>query len=118
MGKLIPARYIGEHELTLSKYGGPYLDGDGKPRLDLHVRQGDTLMMLEEEVIGFTVLLDPRHINDPVNLGPGRVVLEAHRDKSAPDLGAIGYQFHEGRPDFEAVVQAVPLKKDSAKDGK
>lgn len=116
MGKLIPARYIGEHEMTLSKYGGPYLGEDGKPRMDLHVHSGDVIMMNEDEVIGFTVLLDPRHVNDPQPLGPGRVVLDEHRDKSAAELAVIGYQFHEGRPDFEQVRAVAPVpKKDKEK---
>jgi hypothetical protein len=116
MGKFLPARYIGEQELTLSKYGGPYLDGDGRPRPDLFLHKGDVIMMTEDEVVGFTVLLDPRHINDPVQLGPGRVVLDEHRGKSTAELAVIGYQYHEGRPDFEPVVAVAPMpKKDKDK---
>lgn len=107
MGKRIPARYIGEIEVVLSQHGGPYQDGNGLPLKERILRPGETLMMDEGEVNGHTIILDPRHEQEPVHVGVGRCVLPIHKDKSAAELERLGYQFHEGRRDFEAIVDAA-----------
>lgn len=113
--KLIPARYKGEHEIKLSEYSGPYLNGDGLPLRDLLLRPGAVIMMSEDEVIGHTLLTDPRREKDPEYLGSGRVIKDEHQGKNLQELIVLGYQFHDGRPDFEpvepAVAPAAPRKK-------
>jgi hypothetical protein len=80
------------------------------------LKNGYTLMMNEDEVIGMTWLTDPRHLGDPIYLGPGRVVLPEHGEKSTEELSVLGYQFHEGRPDFEPLVPTqAPLRQPKAK---
>lgn len=105
---MIPARYIGDTEIVLGHYGGPYKDGDGKPLTDLVLRKGDTLMMRESEVNGLTVKFDPRGVNDPEILGVGRVVLPEDTDVPEDELFLRGYQFHQGREDFEPVEAVNP----------
>jgi hypothetical protein len=118
LGKLIPARYIAEHEVTLNKLGGPYVNGDGQPLLNLVLKCGQTLMMLEDEVIGMTWLTDPRREKNPIYLGAGRVVLPEHSDKSPEELSVLGYQFHEGRPDFEPINPTpAPVRANKKKEG-
>jgi hypothetical protein len=109
MGKSIPARYTGAHELMLSSHNGPYLNGDGLPLRDFRLLPGAVIMMNEDEVIGHTVLLDPRREKDPEYLGSGRVVRKEDEGKSLVELIITGYQFHEGRPDFEPVEPAKAL---------
>lgn len=119
MGNLIPARYVGGHEIKLSEYNGPYLNGDGFPLRNLLLRPGEVIMMYEEEVVGHTLLIDPRREKDPEYLGVGRVVRKEHEGKSLVELIILGYQFHEGRPDFEPVEVAAPATphKKAAKEG-
>jgi hypothetical protein len=105
----IPARYIGQHEVVLSKQGGPYFDGSGARLTDFVLRPGSTLLMNEEEVLGSTFLLDPRHLAPAENLGPGRVVKPEHKGLSDAELAELGYQFHTGRSDFEAIKVTAPL---------
>jgi hypothetical protein len=109
MGKLIPARYIAEHEVVLSKFGGPYLDEHGKPLEKLVLRKGDIIHMDEHEVIGSTWLLDLRAEKDPQYIGVGKRYPANMSDAEAQN---IGYQYHEGRRDFEAVVAKPAAKKD------
>lgn len=118
MVKLIPARYTGEHDVVLSNYGGPYLDGDGKPLQSLVLHRGDTLMVQENEVKGFTVLLDPRHEQEPQILGVGRVVRDQDKDKDDTTLIAMGYQFHQPSPiwqDLSTQQQSQASSKKTAK---
>ena len=115
MGK-IAARYIGDHEKILHSYGGPYFNGDGSRRESLILHPGDVIMVDEQEVNGMTVLLDPRHEKDPEHLGTGRIVKDEHAGLSNDELSVVGYQFHEGRRDFEPVPPVVPAKKSDRKD--
>lgn len=92
--------------MQLAPFGGPYLDGDGKPRTDLLLRPGEVIMMPEQEVRGQTWLYDPSGNNAPVYLGSGRVIQSQDGGKSAEELSSLGYQFHEGRADFEEVVKS------------
>lgn len=100
----IPCVYKGSHQVQLFKYGGPYQDKDGKVLTNLVLNPGDTLMLEEEEVCGYTLLLDPNHVNDPIKLGIGKVILDADKDKDPEILYRMGYQFHEGRTDFAPYV--------------
>lgn len=118
---MIPARYVHEHEGLLSSYGGPYKDANGKPLASLLLHKGDTLMVNEHEVRGFTVLRDPRHEQEPKQLGVGRVVLPEHQYKSEEELYNLGYQFHQGSSMWEEVLPSVPDKKaakETAKEDK
>lgn len=105
----VAARYVGAQTLLLSKYGGPYFDGDGHRRASLLLSPGDTLMVEEEEITGCTWLHDPRHEQDSVKLGLGRVVKPEHAALSDDERAAIGYQLHEpsGLWEYETPPQAV-----------
>jgi hypothetical protein len=105
----IPARYVGGHDILLSKFGGPYYDGDGRRLLDLVLHPGDTLMMEDEEVLGFSMLHDPRHEKESVKIGVGKQVLDEHNSLKDHELRELGYQFHEGRRDFEPIRRTAPL---------
>jgi hypothetical protein len=107
----IPARYVGGCDITLSKFGGPYFDGDGQRLTNLTLHPGDTLMMDEEEVLGVSWLHDPRHENESQKVGVGKQVLEQHNGLQDHELRDLGYQFHTGRSDFEPIV--VPAEKRS-----
>lgn len=111
MPKMIPCEYIGEHRIDLHKYGGPYFDAKGKQITELSLIKGDTLMMPEEEVRGFTILLDPAATRDPLYVGIGKVVLSEHVGLPEDQLLALGYQFHQGRPDFRVIPDSSPKKK-------
>jgi len=114
--KKIPCEYTGGHKVDLHKYGGPYFDGKGQQLLDLTLNPGDSLMMPEEEVLGFTLLRDMSGVQEPINLGVGRVVLSEHQGKDDEELYAIGYQFHQGRPDFRPLPTLVSEKKKKESD--
>src|SRR6266568_3703354 len=105
----IPARYIGQFDITLSKLGGPYYDGDGQRLTDFVLHPGQILMMNDEEILGFTMLLDPRHELPSQKLGVGRVILDQDKGLSDQELLLKGYQFHAGRTDFEPVKITAPL---------
>lgn len=105
----IAARYIGQHEVVLSKLGGPYVDASGARLSERVLRPGDTLMVNEPEVLGETWLHDPRHIKPSENLGSGRVVKPEHQGLSDDELSVLGYQFHAGRSDFEVLKNTAPL---------
>src|SRR5437764_11588552 len=110
----IPARYIGHSDITLSKLGEPYYDADGQRLTDFVIHPGETLMMNDEEILGFTMLLDPRHELPAQKLGVGRVILDQDKGLSTQDLQLKGYQFHTGRSDFESVKNTAPLEEESA----
>lgn len=101
----VPARYIGQHSVILSQFGGPYLDGDGFPLTNRTIHTGDTLMVGDEELYGVTWLIDPKLVKDPVRVGLGRKTLDEHVGMSEQELADLGYQFHQGRPDFEPYVK-------------
>lgn len=109
----IAARYKFEHEGVLSSYGGPYKDANGKSLDSLVLRRGDTVMVNEHEVKGYTVLRDPRHEKEPEMLGIGRVAKQEHQQLSDEELHTIGYQFHQGSPMWEEVFPVVPEKKNT-----
>src|SRR5579859_5550269 len=100
--KLIPARYIGHHAARLAQRLA--FNIDGSRRTSSLLESGDTLLMPEREVLGFTLLHDPHMVYDPLDLGVGKRVLPEHKDLNAEELAALGYEFHQGRTDF------VPLE--------
>lgn len=97
----IPARYIGGHSVLLSAFQGPFRHADGTPLESLLITRGDTLMLGAREVLGASYKFDPTGQSDPLDLGVGRVVLPDDAELSAAELTAAGYEFHEGRSDFE-----------------
>lgn len=99
----VPARYIGNAPIGLHNVKWDLRNIDGSERTSLLINHGDTLMMPRPEIIGFTILEDPRQQKDPLYLGDGRVVLPKHAGKSAEELDALGYVFNIGRSDFELI---------------
>lgn len=98
----IPARYIGKHTVVLRPLDGPFLNGAGEKLTSLILYPGDTLLMPETEILGQTFLVDLRRDGAPArHLGAGRVVLPEHDGLSDDALYALGYEFQEGRADFE-----------------
>lgn len=105
LGK-VPARYIGQHEVQLAKFGAPYFDADGKPLKSLILRHGDTLMVNEGEVRGESWLHDPQRLRESLHLGSGKKVLPEHAGLSPEEWEALGYEHHSGRTDFEEIIDA------------
>lgn len=103
---LVPARYIGDNLLQLQP--GRYYNADGSIRTSNIVSKGDVLMMPEQEIIGQTILFDPKGYKDPLYLGSGHRVLPEHQGLDARTLALLGYEFHEGRADMELVQDAQP----------
>lgn len=101
----IACTYVGEQQVMLFPQGGPYFDKDGQVITNSVISKGQTLMLEDTEVLGYTILQDPRNIEDPIFLGVGRVILPQDEGKSAEELFAMGYQFHVGRADFEPYQQ-------------
>lgn len=104
--KFVPARYIGGHVVDLSRTGKKWFNIDGTPRTDLQLFNGDTVMIPAQEVLGQTLFNDVI-TGKQFNLGPGRVVKAKHQEVPEDQLGPLGYEFHDGRPDFE-LVEVVP----------
>jgi hypothetical protein len=128
MEKLIPARYIGTHEVLLDigqlkAAGRPLVNGYGEPLKPLvenavthapayGLRPGDTFMMPEGDILGKTYL-HPNGQNRPsILVGTGKVVLEEHKDIPMSQLqsglveydGTLwSYEFSQGRSDFEVL---------------
>jgi hypothetical protein len=103
----IRARYIGGYAVTLKDATG-VLDGDGKPLTTGLLVYGDTLMMSEEDILGQTFFAHPR-TGVLESQGAGRTVKPEHTDlnwtDNYDDLLRLGYSYHEGRSDFEVVVE-------------
>ena len=100
----VPARYIGPHPVVLGAFGGPYYDAAGRPLASLYLAYGDTLMMPEGEIRGETYIVTTQGAE---YLGTGKVVKEEHAGLSASTLADLGYQFHQGRPDFAEIVSEL-----------
>lgn len=101
----IACTYVGEHKVMLFPQGGPYFDKDGQMLTELTISSGQTLMMEDTEVLGYTILQDLRNESEPLYLGVGRVILPQDESKSDEELSAMGYQFHTGRTDFAPYQQ-------------
>jgi hypothetical protein len=117
--KKVPARYIGDREVILSPERGPYFDVQGQPLqpllrnantgLPVHgLRQGDTLMMPDVEILGSTYFVADRNTGRTLFLGAGKRILPEHQGLSYDELVQKGYEFSEGRPDFEVVEPTMP----------
>lgn len=107
--EFVPARYIGGHVVDLSRTGKKWFNIDGTPRTDLQLFNGDTVMMPAQEVIGQTLF------NDVITgkqfyLGPGRVIKAEHQEVPEDQLGPLGYEFHDGRSDFESIEAVISPK--------
>lgn len=107
----VPARYVGEHSVLLSPIGRPYFDARGKPLESLVLQPGDTLYINEGEARGESWLHDPAREKESLWLGTGRRVLPEHAGLSAEEHEALGYDHHQGRPDFiEITPDGKPVK--------
>lgn len=102
----VPARYIGEHGIILSPLGRPYFDAQGKPLKSLALRTGDTLYINEGEARGESWWHDPARVKDSLHLGTGKRVMAEHATLSAEEHAALGYEFHQGRGDFEEITSS------------
>lgn len=101
---MVPARYIGSNKIHRHKLQGPGYNADGTRRESLEIKQGDVLLMPAREILGQTLLFDPRGVEGPKDLGIGRRVKPEHVALSAEQLAVLGYEFHDGRSDFELVA--------------
>ena len=101
----VPARYIGDSPRILKEADGRHLDGDGKPLSSYLITAGQTLMVPDTEVFGFTYKHDPRGVEASRFMGLGRVIAPEHTDLDPVQLRQQGYEFHEGRTDFEPLVE-------------
>jgi hypothetical protein len=79
------------------------LGGDGNPITTAALRYGDIIYLPEEEVRGQTFLANYDGVL--ISQGAGRVIKSEHAGLSYAELLIAGYQFHEGRSDFEAVEE-------------
>lgn len=104
--RLVPAKYIGGHAVELGP-GLIYYNIDGTRRRKRSLEHGDTLMMRDEDIFGKTVWHDPHHQLPSKSLGIGRCILPEHAGLSREELGLAGYEFSEGRGDFEP-LEAPP----------
>lgn len=101
--KLVAARYIGDYPVLLSRQHGP-IHNDAGERIDgTLIGKGDIVLLPAAEVLGQTYWHDPRHHLPSLYIGVGAVVRPEHAGMKRAELQAIGYDFHEGRSDFEAV---------------
>lgn len=108
---LIPARYIGNHAVSLPK-GRRFYNTDGTLRTSLILEHGDELLMPDAEIIGQTILHDPTRQTMPQHLGAGHVVKPEHASLSPDELAEIGYSFEMGRSDFQVIpIEVSPSTK-------
>jgi hypothetical protein len=103
---LVAARYKGDYPVVLSRQHGPIRDDQGQRIDGMVIGKGDVVMLPAAEVLGQTYWHDPHHQAPSLYIGVGAVVRPEHAGLSRAELQAIGYDFHEGRSDFEAVVSA------------
>jgi hypothetical protein len=109
----LPARYIGTSKMRLSRGTGPYYNLDGTRRTTLDLFTGDEMLMPERELLGQTYLHDPRGELQSYHLGSGHVVLPGHEEHEPVELSALGYEFHQPRPDFLLLVDKQEATKAS-----
>lgn len=101
--QFVPARYVGNHIVDLQQTRRDWRNIDGAPRKETRLSNGDTVMMPAEEVLGMTIWHDPQQQKPSVKVGIGRCCFPLHQGKSEDELRALGYEFHMGRTDFEAI---------------
>jgi hypothetical protein len=113
---LVAARYIGDYPVVLSRQHGPIHDDQGARIDGMVIGKGDVVLMPAAEVLGQTYWHDPHHQAPSLYIGVGAVVRPEHAGLNRAELQAIGYDFHEGRSDFEAVnaAPAAPQPAQSA----
>lgn len=109
--QFVPARYIGNHIVDLQQTRRDWRNIDGTPRKEMRLSNGDTVMMPAEEVLGMTLWHDPARQKPSIKVGVGRCCFPQHEGKSEEELREIGYEFHMGRTDFEAVDPPMKKKK-------
>lgn len=97
----INARYIGERPMVLRAVDGPHLNAKGERLTSRLISRGDTLKVHPVQVLGQTYLHDPKGNLPSQWIGVGRVTLPEHAGLPDAVLDVLGYEFHEGRPDFE-----------------
>jgi hypothetical protein len=81
----------------------PYYNIDGSKRESLSLEPGDELLVRDEDIYGKTLLHDPNQNKPSLYLGLGKVVIPEHTDLSDEERAELGYEYHLGRPDFEAI---------------
>ncbi len=102
--QFVKARYIGQHVVQLPPSVRRYYNIAGTRRTKLTLEQGDTLMMPAQEILGQSLLFDPKAQRPPLYLGTGKRVLPEHAGLDDDALSLLGYEHHQGRPDFELVA--------------
>lgn len=105
----VPARYLG-HPVVLKEGQGRLYDGDGNALSSHLMVAGQTLLIPDTELYGMTYKRTTRQTDDRTLLGAGRIILPEDVGKSAEELMMAGYEFHEGRPDFEPYVPTAESK--------
>lgn len=108
--KFAPARYIGNHVVDLQQTRRDWRNIDGSKRTEMVLTNGDTVMMPAEEVLGMTLWHDPQRQKRSIKVGIGRCVLKEDAGKTIEELKQIGYEFHQGRPDFEPLETEPPAQ--------
>jgi hypothetical protein len=104
--KRVAARYNGSTMLLLQPGQGTGYNPDGTRRASRAIERGDVLLMPEREICGFTLF---REGERAYNLGTGKCIKPEHQDLDDRELSHAGYEFHRGRPDFDLVVDQVPV---------
>ena len=101
----VPARYLG-YPVVLKEGQGRLYDGDGKPLASNLLVAGMTLLIPDTELYGMTYKRSTRQGDDRTYLGPGRIIAPEDEQRSDEELAMLGYEFHEGRSDFEPYTPA------------
>lgn len=116
---LAGARYKGHG--TGLREGMKYYNTDGALRKDtedkraLSLEPGDEILFQDEDVYGKTLWHDPNQNLPSQYIGLGKVVKPEHAGKSERELIEMGYEFHSGRSDLEAIK---PLEEFLKRKGK
>lgn len=101
MTNYVPARYIGNHAVSLPSHI-QFKNVDGSMRKEKNLYAGDELLMPSDEILGQSFFRSPS--GEMFYLGAGRVIKPEHVGLSLEQLVQAGYEFHQGRQDFEAIV--------------
>lgn len=102
----IPAQYIGSTMLILMPGQGTGFNADGTRRDTRTISQGDILLMPEKEILGYTLLYEGDQWYD---MGVGKCVKPEHAGLAQEELVQLGYEFHQGRTDFQAIASIPAL---------
>ena len=96
----------------------PYYNVDGTRRGSLSLEPGDEMLMRDEDIYGKTLWHDPQGNRPSQYIGLGKVVKPEHAGKEETELLDIGYEWHEGRRDFEPVEPLEKVLKRCERTGK